>query len=82
MSAPLLTPAELGEQLGLDEAAVLKLRKRHHWPHVRLTRWDIRFTEAQAEQIVAQHTVTGSTPTPAATSKIAGQTSRSARRSA
>lgn len=75
MSEHLLTPADLAERLRLPEEQVMKLRRRHDWPHVRLGR-RFRFTESQVDQIVASRTVKGGSKSP--TSK--GQTARSASR--
>lgn len=53
------------------------LRRRHGWSHVKLSRQDIRYTEAQIDHIVEQMTVHGR---PAKVASDNGQTSRSARR--
>lgn len=83
MSAPLLTPAQLGDLLGgLTAADVDRLRQKHKWPHVRLGRFEVRFTEAQVDAIVASHTVKPDTKAAAPAAAIPGQTSRSAKRSA
>lgn len=74
----LTTEADLATQFGISEAKAAELRKKKGWPHVRLTRFDVRYTDAQVEQIVAQQTVTAKK---AATVAVAGQTSRSASRS-
>jgi hypothetical protein len=82
MTAPLLTPTDLGALLnGLDATTVEKLRKRHHWPHVRISRvpLEIRYTEEQAAQIVAQHSVAPTLSNAPAT-RVPGQTPRSAAR--
>lgn len=50
--------------------------KRHNWPHVRLGRFDFRFTDEQIAQIVASHTVERKTSATGQT----GLTERSARR--
>ncbi|HET7386115.1 MAG TPA: hypothetical protein VFJ19_05545 [Nocardioidaceae bacterium] len=53
-----LTPEpDLAEQFGVTEDRLRKLRLKHRWPHVRLSRFDVRYTDAQVEQIVAQMTV-------------------------
>ena len=77
----LTTDAQLADQFGISTDKLHALRKQHRWPHVRLGRFDIRFTDAQVEQIVAMHS---ETPKKDAGVKVAvtGQTARSARRSA
>lgn len=49
----LITEPELAERLTLDPEKVAKLRRTRKWPHVRLTRFEVRYTEAQVEQIIA-----------------------------
>jgi len=74
----LTTEANLAEQFGLTVEKCAELRRRHGWPHVRLTRFDIRYTPEQVQQILAMQTVRpiGSTkPSPT------GQTARSIARS-
>lgn len=73
----LTTEEELAEMFGLEVDKLRVLRVRQSWPHVRLTRFDVRFTEAQIEQIVKARTVAGVKPT-----TDTGLTDRSARRSA
>lgn len=76
----LTTEAQLAaEILSLSETKVADLRRRHRWPHVRLGRFDVRYTDEQVAAIVAMETVK-----PKAETKVglAGQTARSARRSA
>lgn len=55
------------------------LRRRHGWSHVKFSRQDIRYTDAQLEQIVRDMTVAGVTPKP--TSPGSGLTSRAKRAS-
>lgn len=78
----LYTDQQLAEKFGITVEHLHKLRIRHRWPCVKLGRFDVRFTAAHVEQIVAQHT---EAPTKAAavttTKKVAGQTARSASRS-
>lgn len=57
MSTVLLTDVALAERLFIDVKKLHVLRRRHGWPHVRLGRNDVRFTEQQAEQIIASLTV-------------------------
>ena len=75
----LTTDAALAEQFDISIEKLHELRKRHQWPHVRLGRFDIRFTDAQVEQIVALHSAA---PKKKATGSVAvaGQTERSASR--
>ena len=80
MIAPLATESDLAEALGLSVEKIRELRKTRKWPHVRLTRFDVRFTEEHVEQIVAKHTVETRDLGPAPT--VAGQTAASRRRSA
>jgi len=75
----LTTPADLAEQFGLTEKKLHELRKLHRWPHVRLGRFDIRFTAAQVEQIIAMHTAAPK-KTETQTVTVAGQTAKSAGR--
>lgn len=63
MSTKLLTDVVLAERLALmtddgdaDVAKLHRLRVRHGWPCVKLGRYDVRFTEQQAEQIIASLT--------------------------
>jgi hypothetical protein len=77
----LMTEAELAaETLKLDVEKVAELRRRQKWPHVRLGRFDVRYTDEQVAAIVAMQTVKPKTTKPA--TNLAGQTARSARRSA
>lgn len=71
------TERELADKFGLTESKAAELRRRHHWPHLRLGRFNIRYTDEQVAAIVAMETV--KTPASKPTG-IAGQTSRSARR--
>jgi len=87
MSTALLTDVALAERLALlddagrpDVAKLHVLRHRYGWPYVKLSRYDIRFTEQQAEQIIASRTVTQRKPK-AAEQPSSGQTKRSARAS-
>lgn len=75
----LITEPELTERLRLDDPAkVAKMRRAKKWPHVRVSRFDIRYTEAQVEQIIASLEV-GQTPTRVAKGTF-GQTAASVRR--
>jgi hypothetical protein len=64
-------------ELSIEQFRVL--RRRHGWSHVRLSRQDIRYTEAQVEQIVRDMTTHGTPKTPKSTDS--GLTARSRRAS-
>lgn len=79
----LTTDTQLAEQFGISLEKLHELRKRHHWPHVRLGRFGFRFTDEQIRQIVAQHSAEApgkSGPAVQPSVKVAGQTARSAAR--
>lgn len=78
MTGRLTSDAELAEQWGIDLDKFHALRKRHGWPHVKLGRFEFRFTDEQIARIIASETVTPS-QAPASES---GLTPRSARQSA
>jgi hypothetical protein len=71
----LTTAADLAAQFGIDEAKLHRLRVRNNWPHVKFGRNDVRFTDAQVEQIVALQSQTAKPK-----AKVVGQTKRSAAR--
>lgn len=71
----LTTEAELAESFGITTEKAADLRKRQGWPHVRLTRFDVRYTDDQIRQIVAARSVSGERSIAADT----GLTERSAR---
>lgn len=77
MSVNLTREADLAERWDIKPEQFRILRRQHAWAHVRFSRVDVRYTDAQVEQIVRDMTTTG-TPKPAAPT---GQTRRSARRS-
>lgn len=86
MSTKLLTDADLAKRLALlnaggrpDVEKLHILRRRHGWPCVKLSRYDVRFTEQQAEQIIASRTVAPRKPKKEEPKN--GLTSRSARAS-
>jgi hypothetical protein len=75
----LTTAADLADQLGIDEAKLHELRLRKRWPHLKLGRSDVRFTDAQIEEILAiQSARPGVTAAPRR--KAAGLTARSSAR--
>lgn len=65
MSLSLTREADLADRWDLTLDQFRLLRRRHGWSHVKLSRQDIRYTEAQIEHIVAQMTVDGRTAKPA-----------------
>lgn len=75
----LTTDAELAERFGITVDKLHDLRKKYGWPHVRLGRFEIRFTDEQIEQIVASRSVQ---PSKVVKGTASGLTERSARRSA
>jgi len=77
------TEAQLAELLQVTPERAAELRRRHRWPHLRLGRFDIRYTDAQVEQIVELMTSKAAAERPAErVASLDGQTKRSARRSA
>lgn len=72
----LTTDADLAAKWGLTIDELHRLRKRHGWPHVRLGRFEFRFTDEQIEQIVASRSVEGTKPD----TTDSGLTDRSAKR--
>lgn len=76
----LSTEADLARLFHIEEPRVAELRRKHGWPHVRLGRFDVRYTESQVEQIVALHTELPVKVESAPGTRIAGQTPRSAAR--
>ena len=78
MSFVLTREADLAERWDLTAEQFRILRRRHGWAHVKFSRQDIRYTDAQIEHIVRQMTVIGHH----ATKDESGQTARSAARSA
>jgi len=76
----LTTDSELAELFHVSVEKLHDLRKRHHWPCVKLGRFDVRFTEAQVEQIVAMHSEAPARPSPRTVPAVTGQTPSSARR--
>lgn len=53
----LTTDVQLAAEFEITVEKLHELRKRNHWPFVRLGRFDIRFTDQQVEQIVAAQSV-------------------------
>lgn len=52
----LYTPADLAEMFGISVRQLMEWRRENGWPCVKVGR-TIRFTAAQVDRIVAQHTV-------------------------
>lgn len=73
----LTTDTDLAAKFGITVETLHKLRRRYGWPCVRLGRWDIRFTDAQVDQIVRLHSEAPRSI--AAVGAIPGQTTRSAK---
>ncbi|MAE64121.1 MAG: hypothetical protein CMJ18_07580 [Phycisphaeraceae bacterium] len=74
----LKTEEDLAEILNLDGGAkrVAQLRAQQKWPHVRLGRFEVRFTDDQIAEIIRSRSEAGvKAPT-----KSTGLTSRSARK--
>lgn len=71
----LTTDVDLAASFGITVKKLHELRKRHHWPFVRLGRFEIRFTDEQVREIVAAQSVAPATKQPEV-----GLTARSANR--
>ena len=78
MSLALTREPELAARWDMSPEQFRVLRRRHGWAHVKFSRQDIRYTDAQVEHIVRQMTVSGKP----AKADESGQTSRSVKRSA
>ena len=76
MSLNLTRESELAAKWDMTYEQFRLLRRRHGWAHVKFSRQDIRYTDAQIEHIVQQMTVIGHR----APTTGSGQTERSARR--
>ena len=71
----LITPEAMAERFaGVEVSTVMEWNRKYHWPHVRVGH-QVRWTEDQYEQIVAQHSAKSERP-----KGLPGQTARSARR--
>ena len=79
MSLDLTPESVLADELGITIERAAKLRRANNWPHVRLSRSDIRYT---AEQVVAVLAIQTVKPERRAAPAITGQTAGSRRRSA
>ena len=55
----LTTEEHLAEQFGLTREKAAELRQKQHWPHVRLTRFDVRYTDEQIAAIIKARSVAG-----------------------
>lgn len=71
------TEPEVAALFGITTEKAADLRKRQSWPHVRLTRFDVRYTDDQIADIIRLRTVAGEK---APTGKATGLTRRSARK--
>ena len=52
----LTAESDLAERWGMTLTQIRLLRRRHGWAHVKFSRQDIRYTDAQIEQIVRERT--------------------------
>jgi hypothetical protein len=77
----LRTETELANLLAINPAKVADLRRRHNWPHIRLGRFDVRYTDAQVEQVLAIESVTPKR-SDAEAALASGQSKRSAAKKA
>jgi hypothetical protein len=78
MSTALRTESALADLLDVTPEKAAELRRRHKWAHVRLGRFDVRYTDTQVEQVIASMTVT---PKRAEKPSASGLSSRSRRAS-
>jgi hypothetical protein len=53
----LTSESELATEWGMTPEKVAGLRQKNTWPHVRLSRFDVRYTEEQLAFIVREHSV-------------------------
>jgi hypothetical protein len=73
----LTTDTELADLFGIDIEKLHDLRKSQKWPHVKLGRFEYRFTDDQIAEIVERHSIK-----PKRLAGVdSGLTERSARRS-
>lgn len=76
----LTTEADLAEEWGIPLPKFAELRRQRGWPHVRISRFDVRYTDAQVEAIVEMQTKRPERTTTPQAGRLPGQTARSARR--
>lgn len=76
----LLTEDDLAQEFMVPVETIQRWRRRRGWPHVKLSRFDIRFTESQVQQIVIMHSEAQKKRTAEKGKKLPGQTARSAAR--
>lgn len=74
-----LTPADLAEMFGATEETILRWRREHSWPSIKIGR-SIRFSPEHVEQILATHEAKPALAEPVEV-EASGQTARSARAS-
>jgi hypothetical protein len=72
--------ADLAAEWGMEEDELHRRRRSNGWPCVRFSRFDVRFTDEQIAQIVAQHTERPDVNAGRHLVTVTGQTARSARR--
>lgn len=80
MTIHLTRESDLAEQLDKPVDWIAKRRRRDRWPHVRLGRFDVRYTDTQIEEIVAQYVVAPKVPEASAAGLADGLTKRGAAR--
>lgn len=79
----LTTEVDLAAEWGVDLAKFAELRRQNRWPHVRLGRFDVRYTEDQVAAILEIQTQrSGSRGKTSPAKGLPGQTTRSAKKSA
>ncbi len=69
MSLELTTEEDLAADWKLSLDKIIDLRTRHKWPHVKLGRFEVRYTDEQIAAIVAANSI-DTTPKPS--SELAG----------
>lgn len=55
----LTNEVDLAVMFDITAEKAAELRQKQKWPHVRLTRFDVRYTDDQIAQIVASRSVAG-----------------------
>lgn len=65
----LTTEPDLAERWGLSMEKIIDLRTRHKWPHVKLGRFEVRYTDEQIAAIVAASSID---TTPKSSNELAG----------
>lgn len=73
-----VTLAELAESFKISETEAEALRRRHRWPHLKIGRKNVRFTDAQVAAIIAQHTESAAAKSPVAVPTMPARGKKSA----